>query len=90
MSSLYTIVHKKHYCPMWKIDVSIAGKYHYFDETNPYKARYINCKCPILENLKLPTHKQLKEYGLFKFCKLEQECLSSIEFAPEIDTRLNY
>jgi len=83
----YTTVGKQHICPMWNIKLTITGKYYFFDDNNPYIAKYVSCKCPILENLKLPTHKQSEEYSLFRFCKLEQECLNNVEFKPNIDIR---
>ncbi len=81
----YTTVGKYHFCPMWKVDLTITGKYYFFDEDKPYIAKYVSCTCPILENLKLPPQKQNKQYGLFRFCKMQKECLHSIEFKPEID-----
>lgn len=85
MAIYYTLVHKSHHCPMWNIDLMVAGKYRFFDEENPYIGKYASCTCPILENLKLPIHKQNKEYGLYRFCKMHTECLRSIEFKPIVD-----
>lgn len=83
----YTTVGKLHTCPMWNISLTITGKYYFFDEDNPYIAKYVSCKCPILENLRRPVHEQNKEYSLFRFCKMEQECLHNIEFKAQIDIR---
>lgn len=83
----YTTVGKSYFCPMWKIKITITGNYYFFDEDNPYLAKYVSCKCPILENLKLPIHKQNKEYSLYRFCKMENECLHKISFKRQIDVR---
>ena len=72
---------------MWKISLTITAKYRFIDNKSPYKAKYVSCSCPILENLKLPVYKQNKNFSLFRFCKMEQECLNNIDFKLEIDTR---
>lgn len=83
----YTLIGKSHKCPMWGITVHLSAKYRFFDDDNPYIAKYAYCTCPIIENLKLPIHKQNKEFGLFRFCRMEQQCLHSVEFKPQIDVR---
>ena len=85
--SYYTEVGKKHHCPMWGINLTLIGKYHFYDEDNPHVARYMHCKCPIIENLKLPVHERNKAYSLFQFCNKEVECLLSADFKPKIDLR---
>lgn len=83
----FTTVGKSHICPKWNISVTITGKYYFFDNSNPYIAKYVTCKCPILENIKLPIAERNKEYMLYHFCNMEQECLGNIPFSPQIDVR---
>ena len=83
----YTLVSKKHHCPMWDIDLFITAKYRFFDNDNPYIAKYASCTCPIIENLKLPPHEQDKAYSLYRFCNKQTDCLHNIKFEPKIDTR---
>ena len=83
---IYCTTVSKHYiCPMWNIPVTIRGKYGFFDEKNPFLAKYISCECPIVANLTLPHDKQNKEYSLFRYCKCKHECLSNIPFKTQID-----
>ena len=72
---------------MWGIDLFITAKYRFVENENPYIAKYASCTCPIIENLKLPLHEQEKEYGLYRFCNKQTECLHNIEFKSEIDMR---
>ncbi len=81
----YTLVHKKYHCPMWDIDICIEGKYHFIDDKTPHIAKFGSCKCPIIENLKLPAHKQDKTLSLFRFCRIRKECLAETLFPPIID-----
>ncbi len=80
----YTTVKKQHICPMWNISLTITAKYRFFDSENPYIAKYASCG-PIITNLKLPPDKRNKEYSLYLFCKCKNECLSNIQFKPQID-----
>ncbi|WP_337400169.1 hypothetical protein [Congzhengia sp.] len=79
----YTIVRKTHTCPKWNTDVRLEAKYYYFDEENPYSAKYVSCKCPIAENCKSTGKK--KNYAYHPYCGIEQECLATANFKPIID-----
>ncbi len=80
----YTTVGKKHYCKMWNIDITLTAKYYFFDESNPFIGKYVGCTCPILENLRLPPHKQNPNFSLYRFCN-NDDCLVSVECEPTID-----
>ena len=85
MSVYYTLIYKSHHCPMWDIDVSIEGKYRFYDDEHPNIGKFVSCKCPVLENLKLPPIKQNVNYKIFRFCNMDSECLKSVNFPPTID-----
>lgn len=78
-------------CPQFGIEISVSAKYRYTENpNNPYEARFCTCcvKCPIIENFKLPERKRKKEYGLYRFCRKENECeLLNFPFEETIDVR---
>ena len=82
-STGYTLVYKQHYCKMWKINLTLTVKYRFFDDEQ-HIAKYASCSCPVIENLKKPHSKQDKKYELFRYCKMHEECLSSMNFDTEI------
>ena len=75
---------------MWNLELNITAKYRFFDKNNPYTAKLCSCSCPIIENLKLPIEKQEKEYGLYRFCNMQKNCLCSVNFETEIDVRKDF
>lgn len=83
----YTTVRKHYTCPMFDIPVTIIGKYRFYDNENPYLAKYVSCECPIIADFKLPPDKRNKDYSLYRFCKHENECLKNIPFKPQINVQ---
>lgn len=83
----YTILHKPIECPFWKCEIILQGKYYYLeDEGHEYEARFSSAKCPIIENIRLPEHKQDKELSYYPFCRIHP-CEALYNFEPLIDVR---
>ena len=81
----YTTISKHYVCPVFDIPITIIGKYRFFDDNQPYLAKYVSCECPIVADLKLPPEKRNKKYSLYHFCKCEDECLANVSFKPQIN-----
>lgn len=86
-NTFYTLIYKTVDCPMWKDKIRITAKYRFVDESNPYKARFTCATCEVLENIKLPEYKKDKRLGLYRFCRLVNECSCLQDFPEEIDVR---
>ena len=75
-------------CPQWKVDITVRAKYRYTENPdNAYEAVCTHCViCPILENIKLPRADRIKEYELYPFCRMKQDCeLMNYPFKEVID-----
>ncbi len=81
----YTTIAKQHHCPMWNTEITIYGKYFFFDIEHPSLATYAACSCPILENLNLPKSQQDKTLSKYICCTMQNKCLSSVKFKDKID-----
>lgn len=67
-------------CPLWAVDVSVCGWYR---ETEGGIWQFLRAECPIIENAKLPLHKQDPRYKLM-FCKDKFSCPLYSQFQPKI------
>ena len=52
-------------CPIWGVDVSVSC---WYGEKGNGVWSFLRAECPIIENSKLPLHKQDRRYKLM-FCK---------------------
>lgn len=66
-------------CPVWRVPVSVRGWYR-LDNDGHY--RFLRAECLIIENSKLPLHKQTEKY-LAMFCREWRTCPLYKEFQPE-------
>jgi len=81
----YTYCNKFAHCPKWDIDISLRGKYRFSDNPEtPNTATFLYATCPIVENSKLPIHKQEPELKLMR-CPESDSCQFLQEFKPVID-----
>jgi hypothetical protein len=83
-----TLIGKRVTCPKWHVPVTLDGKYM-FSESNEYEAVFLCSMCPIVENSKLPLHKQCKEYKLMR-CLEHDRCELLRDFPPKVDVRNGY
>lgn len=87
--NFYTIQHKFIKCPFWGCEIALKGKYYYSEEPgHEYEARFSFAKCPIVENIHRPKHKQDKELSYFPVCPIHP-CDELNNFEPFIDVRTN-
>lgn len=82
----YTTIHRKCRCPLWLENISIEAKYYFLDDTQEYLAKFSRATCPIVENLRLPLHKQNKEFSFFRYCNVD-DCPCLKGFKANIDVR---
>lgn len=85
-----TIVSKSGICPKWKVQVSVAGKYAFSENLGEeHLARFMYATCPIVENSRLPLHKQDPKYKLMR-CSDESSCPLMEGFPGCVDVRNGY
>lgn len=85
LMTYYTIVHKTVTCPHWKEEVTLNGKYRLADDTD--KATFSHSICPIVENSKLPLHKQDPEFKLMRCPNDDNRCELLDRFKKIINIR---
>lgn len=85
-----TIICRNGICPKWKVAVSISGKYRLSENPGEeYIGRYMLAQCPIVENSRLPLHKQDPKYKLMR-CSDESTCPLMNGFPERVDVRNGY
>ena len=82
----YIEIPKSVHCPKWKIDICLYGKYYLSDNMDSGVGKFKSASCPIVENSKLPLHKQEKEYKLFR-CLEYLQCELLKDFPEEINVQ---
>ena len=79
----YTYCSKTVTCPRWDIAVTLSGKYRLADDS--FSAYFINAKCPIVENSKLPLSKQEPDLKLLRCPHADNTCELLSSFSKVID-----
>lgn len=88
--AMITIIHKSVLCPKWKIKVLLSGKYVFSEKPDEeHIARFMYAICPIIENGRLPLHKQKPEYKLMR-CFEEEQCSLLEDFPAMVDVHNGY
>ena len=82
----YIEIPKSLHCPKWGIDICLLGKYYLSDDMDSSTGKFKSASCPIVENSKLPLHKQVAEYKLFR-CLEYLQCPLLKAFPEEINTQ---
>lgn len=86
----YTISTKHIICPVWNIEVALSGKYFFKDVPGEeHIGHFAGSSCPIVENSRLPEHKQDKELSWYPSCK-NYPCEYLNHFKDTIDVRDGY
>lgn len=77
-----TIVNKTVNCSKFRDPITLSAKYKYINDT--FEATFMYASCPIVENKKLPEHKQNREL-IFHYCFDSENC----EFLKSFKSRIN-
>ena len=85
-----TFIGKTIVCPKWNIRITLDGKYKFTENPeNPSEVSFMFATCPIVENSRLPLHKQKSEYKLM-CCPDHQNCMYLNEFPAYYDVSKGY
>lgn len=88
--AMVTIIYKTVLCPKWKVQIQLSGKYIFSEKPNEeHLAHFMYATCPIVENGRLPLHKQKREYKLM-YCAEENQCVALKGFPEKTDVRNGY
>ena len=82
----YIEIPKPVHCPKWEIDICLLGKYYLSDDVDSSVGKFKSASCPIVENSKLPLHKQETEYKLLR-CLEYLQCPLLKDFSEEINNQ---
>lgn len=52
------------HCGRWDMDITLSGKYYFFDESKPYSARFVSATCPVAQNCSIPMNDQTEYKGM--------------------------
>lgn len=67
-------------CPYWKVEVTVVGKYKQNEDGS---WSFMNARCPIIENSKLPRYEQEPEFRMMT-CRNSSQCPLYTEFQPRV------
>lgn len=79
----YTIFSKSIICPFWDAKISLSAKYRYNSEPKPHYS-FMYSYCPILENNRVPYHKQNKKLSPYNNC-ISCHC-ESLDSFPKVES----
>lgn len=73
------------HCVRWDMNITLSGKYYFFDESKPYSARFVSATCPVAQNCSIPMNDQTEYKGMR--CQYSGECELLYDFPKTIDVR---